>query len=86
MKNVTISLDEETAHWAKVWATEHDTSVSKLVGDLLQERMQEDAEYRGIMERFLTREPRKMRSRRAGADGNPGREPLRPRPGKRLGR
>ncbi|MFP4615128.1 MAG: DUF6364 family protein [Thiohalorhabdus sp.] len=55
MKNVTISLDEETARWAKVWAAEHDTSVSKLVGDLLRQRMQEDAEYRAAMERYLSR-------------------------------
>jgi len=46
MKNITISLEEEVAHWARVWAAENDTSVSRFVGDLLQTRMEEERGYR----------------------------------------
>ena len=33
MKNVTITLDEEVARWARVMAAEQNTSVSRLVGE-----------------------------------------------------
>jgi len=45
MRNVTIVLDEETAKWARVWAAQNDTSVSKMVGDLLREKMTHDDAY-----------------------------------------
>jgi hypothetical protein len=35
MKNVTISLDEETAAWARVEAAKAGKSLSRYVGDLL---------------------------------------------------
>jgi hypothetical protein len=38
MKNVTISLDEETAAWARVEAAKAGKSLSRYVGDLLAER------------------------------------------------
>ena len=61
MKNVTISLDEETARWVRIEAAEHDTSVSRFVGDLLRERMRRNAEYQAAMESFLARQPHPMR-------------------------
>ena len=39
MRNVTITLDEEVAHWARVEAAKRETSVSRLVGEMLGERM-----------------------------------------------
>ena len=39
MKNVTITLDEETARWARVEAAHRDMSVSRLIAELLQEHM-----------------------------------------------
>ena len=45
MKNVTITLDEETANWARVYAAQNDMSVSRLVGEMLARRMQEVSEY-----------------------------------------
>jgi hypothetical protein len=57
MKNVTITLDEETASWARVYAAERNMSVSRLVGDMLRERMQEAREYDEAMRRFLARKP-----------------------------
>jgi plasmid stability protein len=38
MKNVTITLDEEVARWARILAAEHNKSVSRLVGEMLREK------------------------------------------------
>ena len=45
MRNVTITLDEEVARWARIRAAESDTSVSRLVGDMLRKKMMEDKSY-----------------------------------------
>ena len=55
MKNVTITLEEEVARWARVWAAENDTSVSRFVGDLLKTRMMDELEYGRARRRFLGR-------------------------------
>ena len=57
MKNVTITLDEETARWARVRAAERNTSVSRLVGEMLREYMRRDATYRAAMRDYLSRPP-----------------------------
>lgn len=64
MKNVTITLDEKTAAWARVYAAKHDTSVSRMVGEMLQQRMGEIREYDEAMRRFLRKAP--VRLKRAG--------------------
>lgn len=45
MKNVTITLPEDVARWARVWAAERESSLSKAIADLLSERMNADSEY-----------------------------------------
>ena len=62
MKNVTISLDEDTAQWIRVQAATKATSVSRLVGDMLRERRLEDSEYQNAMARFLGREPTRLKT------------------------
>ena len=57
MKNVTITLDEQTAAWIRVYAARHNTSVSRIVGELLHERMREGKEYEQAMRRFLAKPP-----------------------------
>ncbi len=64
MKNVTITLDEETAAWARVYAARHNLSVSRLVGEMLQQRMGEIHAYDEAMRRFLGKAP--VRLGRAG--------------------
>ena len=61
MKNVTITLDEKVARWARIRAAERNTSVSRLVGELLKEKMQEEEDYRLAMERYLSREPQMLK-------------------------
>ena len=60
MKNVTITLDEETAKWARVYAATHNMSVSRLVGEMLQQRMGELHEYDRAMRAFLAKPPLKL--------------------------
>ncbi len=74
VRNVTITLEEEVAHWAKVWAAEHDTSVSRFLGGLLKARMLRDQEYQAAMKQYLSRQPTALR--RARADRYPRRETL----------
>lgn len=57
MKNVTITLDEEVARWARIAAAERETSLSRFVGMILRERMQEIAAYEQAMREFLSQEP-----------------------------
>jgi plasmid stability protein len=45
MRNVTVTLDEEVAKWARVWAAKHDTSVSRMLGEFLREKMQREDAY-----------------------------------------
>ncbi len=39
LRNVTVTLEEEVAQWARIEAAKRDTSVSRLLGELLKERM-----------------------------------------------
>lgn len=57
MKNVTITLDEEVARWARIRAAEQDTSLSRLVGELLHEKMLDEENYRASMQRYLSGSP-----------------------------
>ena len=61
MKNVTITLDEETARWARVWAAHRNTSVSKLLGGLLAEKMRQENGYEIAKNRFLSKPARSLR-------------------------
>jgi hypothetical protein len=53
MRNVTITLDEETAQWARVHAAERKMSLSRFVGELLRQRMRESREYEDAMRRYF---------------------------------
>jgi hypothetical protein len=46
LRNITISVDEDVARWARIEAAKEDTIVSRLVGEMLRERM---AEVRGLL-------------------------------------
>ncbi len=61
MRNVTITLDEQTARWARVEAARRDTSVSRLLGDLLREYMAAEQTYEGAMHDYLSRRGRKLK-------------------------
>jgi S-adenosylmethionine:diacylglycerol 3-amino-3-carboxypropyl transferase len=62
MKNITIKVDEEVARWARAWAAEHGTSVSRMLGEKLTEMMQADRRYQAAQRRFLARQLTPLRS------------------------
>jgi hypothetical protein len=39
VRNVTVTLEEDVAQWARIEAAKRDTSVSRLLGELLKNRM-----------------------------------------------
>jgi plasmid stability protein len=57
MKNITITLDAETAAWIRVHAAELNKSVSRVVGEILQEEMKDRREYQRAMQGYLAKPP-----------------------------
>lgn len=45
MKNVTITVEDATLEWVRIEAAKRNTSVSRLVGEMLTEKMQFDDAY-----------------------------------------
>jgi plasmid stability protein len=39
LRNVTVTLEEDVAQWARIEAARRDTSVSRLLGEILKERI-----------------------------------------------
>jgi hypothetical protein len=61
MKKITITLDEAVARWVRIRAAERNTSVSRLVEEMLKERMGAEEDYRVAMEQCLARQPRVLK-------------------------
>lgn len=57
MKNITVTLDDETAAWARVHAAQKNMSLSRFLGDLLHNKMHESHAYEDAMQRFLSKKP-----------------------------
>lgn len=53
MKNVTVTMEESVADWARMEAARRNTSVSRLVGELLAEKMRHDDAYERAMREAL---------------------------------
>ena len=77
MKNVTVTMEDQVADWARMEAARRNTSVSRLIGELLAEKMRHDDAYARAMReelefksigtsdgRYLTREEMYERGRR----------------------
>ena len=45
MKNVTITVDDAALEWTRIEAAKRNTSVSRLVGEMLLEKMQREDAY-----------------------------------------
>jgi hypothetical protein len=57
LKNVTITITEDVAKWARKQAAEENTSVSRLVGRMLEEKMRQTDEYWAAYERLKRIKP-----------------------------
>lgn len=58
MKNVTVTMEDGVADWARIEAARRNTSVSRLVGEMLAEKMRHDDAYERAMNEWLTRDRR----------------------------
>ncbi len=63
MRNVTVSLDDETARWARIEAARRDVSMSTLLREMLEEAKAAHESYPDAMDRFLSRKPRRLKRR-----------------------
>jgi hypothetical protein len=57
LKNMTITVSEEAARWARRKAAEENTSVSKLVGRMLEDQMRQNDEYWAAYEKWKKIKP-----------------------------
>lgn len=53
MKNVTITVDEGVLEWARVEAAKRNSSVSRMVGDMLADKMRQEDAYAMAMREAL---------------------------------
>ena len=56
-KNITIKISAEAALWARRKAADENTSVSRLVGEMLERQMRQTDAYWAAFERFKTIRP-----------------------------
>jgi hypothetical protein len=57
LRNVTVTLEETVARWARVEAARRDTSVSQYLGGVLKEQMAASGQYEAAKRRALKRKP-----------------------------
>lgn len=57
MKNVTITLDDKTAAWARKHAAEQGLSLSRFIGQLLQKNLRQSRDYERAMHSFFAKQP-----------------------------
>jgi hypothetical protein len=57
MRNVTITIDDDAYRWAKVEAAKTDTSLSRMLGEMLREKMVREDEYWKAYEEWKTLKP-----------------------------
>jgi hypothetical protein len=56
-KNITVKLSDETALWARRKAAEEDTSVSRLLSNMLEREMRQSDAYWKAFERWSSHRP-----------------------------
>jgi hypothetical protein len=57
LRNITITVSEEAARWARIKAAQEDTSVSKLVGRMIEDQMRKTSDYWAAYEKFKKIKP-----------------------------
>lgn len=53
MKNVTITVEDAALEWARIEAAKRNTSVSRLVGEMIAEKMRQEDAYTLAMQDAL---------------------------------
>jgi hypothetical protein len=57
LRNVTVTMEEGVARWARIEAARAEMSVSRFLATILQERMAAQDGYASAMRRSLARKP-----------------------------
>lgn len=57
MKNVTITVDEQTAEWARAHAAENGMSLARYVGEMLRREMSRARTYEQSMQAWFAQKP-----------------------------
>ena len=57
MKNVTITVEDSVLEWARIEAARRGSSVSRMVGEMLAEKMRAEDAYERAMHEWLARPP-----------------------------
>jgi len=57
MKNVTITVEDAALEWARIEAAKRNSSVSRMVGEMISEKMLRDVAYETAMREALKFEP-----------------------------
>jgi hypothetical protein len=78
MRNITITVEEKVARWARLRAAELNTSVSRLVGKMLGDAMRQERSYEQARRSYLAGKPEKLGT---AGKGYPRREELHGRTG-----
>jgi len=63
LQNMTITVDQDVARWARIKAATEASSVSRLVGEMLKARMLKEEGYETAMRRYLAMKPSVISSR-----------------------
>lgn len=53
MKNVTITVEDSALEWARIEAAKKNTSVSRMVGEMLADKMRQEDAYEIAMREAL---------------------------------
>jgi hypothetical protein len=53
MKNVTVTMEDTVADWARMEAARRNTSVSRMIGEMLADKMRHDDAYERAMREAL---------------------------------
>lgn len=57
MKNVTVTLDDETLRIARIRAAERDTSLSRFIGEVLRRELRHEDAYEAAYRAWRARKP-----------------------------
>jgi len=57
LRNITVTLPETVARWARTEAARKDVSVSRLLADILRSQITVEEDYERAMREALAREP-----------------------------
>ena len=56
MKNVTITMEDAVADWVRIEAAKRNSSVSRMLGEMVADKMRRDDAYERAMQEWQTKD------------------------------